>query len=357
MHILRGVVRWFLSLAIAAMLTAWISLGVLQQTLLNRTTVTGWLRDSGVYQKVIDNFKLDSPSQSFITSEELTSALKSTFSPAYLQQQSEVAINSTYDWVEGKSPNISFTIHIEQKRAEFSANLAKIIETRLAALPQCKTRVNPDVNNPTCIPQGMAAADLAKQFTQLDDSSDFLSKPLTANNLNASLQDKNAPATNWIPPVASSIGWAEIVLPFAIIACAVGFVFLSDNKLKGWSVVSRRVFINGLLLTIVGVVVWQVGGSFKASNLMAHSGVGTIIDPLFQKIIPALASALAVMASGVMIVGGISWGASLYIRHNQKPKVAQYEPPHDLPEPPMPHKTPPKGSAVESPPMHDVTKE
>jgi ABC-type sugar transport system permease subunit len=354
MSILRGIVRWFLSLAIAAMLTAGISFGVLHATVLNRTTTTGWLRDSGVYQKVLGMIQLQDTGQSVITKTELQTALNNTFPPPYLQQETEVVINATYDWVEGKTPKISFSIPVDQKRAEFSANLATLLQARLATLPQCKTRINPDVNNPTCIPQGMSAADLSKQLTQLDDGSDFLNKPLTADSFSGSFAAQNTLPTTWVPATVANIDWLLIALPIGIVVFAVGYIFLSDDKLKGWGIISRRIFINGLLLTIVGVLVWQMSGSFKLSNILNMSEASAIIDPLFQKVVPALGSALAVMSAGVMVVGGVSWGTTLYLRHrnkgHQKPKT--YEPPRDLPAPPMPDETKPhvKAASSESPP-------
>jgi hypothetical protein len=337
MNILRGTGRWLLSLAVAMMLTAWIGLCVMQATVLNRTAVQGWLRDSGTYQNVLNtvvtlNDQEGTQSDSIATVDDFNKALAATFPPSYIQQQSENGLNAAYDWVEGKEKTINVTIPINEKQAEFKANAVKIIETKLAALPPCPTRVNPNPENPTCIPQGMSATDLAARLTPelTTEEGKFLDKPLTAKELG--LQDAPAKAA-WVPATYANIKWLVIALPVGILLAAAGFVLLSDDRLKGLRTVSRRIALNGLFLLIGGVVLWQVGGSFSISNLLNDTEMGTLINPLFQQIVPALGRTLTALGGAVTVVGGIAWGVGFYLSRRQQPTITRSDQAKDLPKP------------------------
>ncbi|HSE61922.1 MAG TPA: hypothetical protein VLA88_06565 [Candidatus Saccharimonadales bacterium] len=338
MDILRGIGRLLLSLAVALMLTAWISAGVLQATLFNRAAVPNWLRESGVYGNAINTaFQVQEPAndgdtQAFATKDDLKNALLATFTPSYIQQQSENALGSIYDWIEGKAQTISFTIPIEQKQAEFKTNFTKQIEAKLTSLPPCPTRVNPSPTNPTCIPQGMSAADLATRLTPqiTTEGGAFLDKPITASGLNL-----NTNAT-WVPAAYASTKLLTFVLPFAIILAAAMYVFISDPKLKGLSTISRRIALNGLLLVIGGIVIAQVGRTYDFNSLLNDSTMGAIINPLLHQVAPAIGQTLAVMGGAVMAVGGISWGIAFYLRRRQQSVGPRSGKPQKLPAPPAP---------------------
>jgi ABC-type sugar transport system permease subunit len=350
MSIMRGAGRWFLSLFVAMMITAWISLGVIQATALNRNAVQGWLRDGGVYQNILNPIRLQDTGQALITKTELERALKATFPPAYLQQQSEIVLNATYDWIEGKTSAITFSIPIEQKRAEYSANLAKEIEPKLAALPQCKTRINPDVNNPTCIPQGINATELSKQVSKLGDGGDFLNKPLTAEALSPlNTAGQRTLPTSWIPAAVANLKWLMVVLPIGVLVCAAGFVLLSESKLKGLSVISRRVFLNGALLTIAGVLLWVYGKNFSVGNFITDTNVSSLMDAFVRQIVPAMGRALTFTAGAVALISGISWVTAMFLKRRQQPSTATLEHPHHLPKPPAAAQLPPADSPPTKP--------
>lgn len=344
MNILRGTGRLVLSLAVAMMLTAWIGAGVLQATVFNREAVQGWLRESGAYGSVVNSFVQlrDDQPHPLLQLQNIKTALNETFPATYVQQQSEKAINATYDWIEGKEPTIAFIIPVNEKQETFKANMIKQVEAKLATLPPCPTRVNPNPENPTCIPQGMNAADFAARLTPdlITEGGKFLDKPITPQLVGQNI-DLGKGSSAWLPQAYSTTKLLTIILPIGILLAAAAYVFLSEPRLKGLSTISRRIALNGLLLLAGGVIMAQLGSNYDFNGLLQDSDMGAIINPLFHQVVPSIGRTLAAMGGAVMAVGGISWVVALYLRRRQQPSTPRFEKQHeihDLPAPPTPGK-------------------
>ncbi|HKX73698.1 MAG TPA: hypothetical protein VJM32_06775 [Candidatus Saccharimonadales bacterium] len=351
MNILRGLSRWLLAIAVGLVLAAWVSVSVLQATLLNRDTVKGWLATSGAYDDGLKPFAIIESNQGLATSQDMQAALEQTFPANYLKTQTERAIDATFDWIEGKKTSITFSIPVQERREEFRNNLVLIVTPRLAQLPACPTRVNPNTSNPTCIPQGMSAASFADQSLQLVEGSGFLDGPLTQNTLKE--VGIELPEMPYLPAAASAMRTASVVLPILAVLMGIGYVLLCDSKLKGLSVIGRRVFFQGLLITIGGGLLWFFGAKLdlsaaaQAGDAQQAAMVVNIINPLVQTVFPGVGLAFAMFGGMITAVGGATWLAGFFARRKYT-KVTPFTPgpkppaaPTQPPSPEQPPATPP----------------
>ena len=346
--------RWFLSFLVTLLISLWLAAATLQMTILNRTMVEGWLQNSGLYQNLISAIPLEVPGaasgQSFVTAADIKQALADTFKPSFLQTQTESILNSTYDWMEGKTPAITFSIPVNQKKAEFIANMAKVIKTKVAALPPCASAIAPSTNQPTCLPKGVSAADFADQLSHLTDGQgqDLLSKPITQKDLG----NVQSPLAGWITAIVPQVGWTVIVMPILALLAAAGFVLLNDDMLKGLATIGRRIFFHGLVVAVIGGLLWYFGQSFSLDSFIPTgegSEVGQSIaknlaEPLVHVVAPGIGQVLALLAGAVAIVGAAAWLAGHILKRKrddqnrpEPPKPAEPQPPtNEMPTPTIP---------------------
>lgn len=333
MGFLRGAGRWILSLLIGTLVAAWVGVMVMQAALLNQQVVGGWLSSSGTYQHFVGAAFMLNTGQGAVTKTNLQNALAATFPPSYVEQQANVVLNATYNWLNGKAPAITFSIPLQDKRNEYSANLQKELEKQFANLPTCPTRLSPDISTPTCIPQGVKVSDLAGQLSQISGDSSFLNQPITPASLaQGGAQVPNAP---YLPTVVNYMHQATYALPIIMVLLAAGYVWLSTEKLRGLGVVGRRVFIQGILLMALGLLLWYFGLRFNVataqnSNDSSQAIVKTILVPLLQLVLAELGRLLAFYSGFVALAGASTWLTSLLLRRRQMPAVV----PPPTPKPP-----------------------
>jgi hypothetical protein len=329
MGFLRGLGRWLISLGIGLLLAAWITGSVLQASVLNRDMVKHWLATSGVYDNALKSFFMLETNQGLATGEDIQKAFDATFPPSYLRQQTETVLDATYDWIDGKSSNISFTIAIKDKREAFRDNLIKQVEPRVAALPACPTRINPNTNNPTCIPQGVNARDFAAQILQLDDDSDFLNVPITPQSLAGS--GFQAPEVPQLPGIVGAVRSSLLVLPIVLLVFGAFYVLLSDSKLRGLGIIGRRVFFQGLLVVAGGVLVWTAGPTIdiaaatQGNDTQQLALAQNIINPVVRTILPDVGRLFALFGGIVTAAGGAAWLVAFIIRRKYA-HITQFSP-------------------------------
>lgn len=330
MNILRGVSRWLLAAIISLSLAAWFTVGVLLSTVFDANALKGWAASSGIYDKVLSQAITVSAGQGAASKEDLQKALDATFTPGYLKQNSELMFDATYDWINGKAQNIEFTIPVKEKRAEYSANLQKILEAKFAGLPQCATRIPPSAENPTCIPQGLTAQKLAQQASQIPESSDFLRESFTPESFNK--QFVNIPEFPSLPQVVSTMRTLSVVLPIVVVLCAGLYVLVSDGKLRGLGRVGRQICLQGAIFTVLGGIMWYFGPTADISAVQnVDANQFSLINPLFQKAIADVGRVIVLFGSPVAVIGGGAWLAAFLIRRKQSQQPPTYKPPATLP--------------------------
>lgn len=334
MGILRGISRWFIAVAVATMIGIWISAAVLQATLLNRDTAKRWLAESGVYDAFVGSyFQSQAQTSGLLTNDDINKAFVATFPPGYVKQQSETALDAFYNWVDGKTKTVSYSLPVNEKRQEFVNNLIKQAEPRLAALPQCPTRIVPNASKPTCIPQGMTAATLAQNSIRLADEDPLLKNPLTTEVVTNAITQSGAklPDAPWLPMAAQWARQAAVVLPMLILLAATSYILLHEDKIKGLGAIGRRALFQGLIVVIGGAFLWVAGTNIDLTTAAQDSDpqqlaiISNIVNPFIQIVLPDVGRAFVLFSGIVAVLGALAWIAAVIVRRKYT-KVTPFGP-------------------------------
>lgn len=349
MDILRTVLRGLLAVALSAALSIWILVATLNATIANREVVKQWLVASGVYQNALGSVLQVSASSAadgkIVSSDLLQKALAQTFDSAFIQQSTNTVLDASFDWMEGKTQNLTFSIPVQEKAGAFSANLAALVLPKLEALPQCTTRISVDnPNEITCLPAGVNAKDYAAQLTQPSQETNFLQAPLTQDTFKGSF-----PQSPWLPQAMQWTRTLFAALPIAMLCVAALYVWLSPSKLRGLGLVGRRLTIGAAITLIGGLFLWfssmtvDVSGSVEATDQQQVAIANTLVNPLARTILPDVGRALTLYSGIVVAVAGATWLGAFIWRH----KRSSGQPPHGpLVPPASPHEAqlpPPSG--------------
>lgn len=336
MEIARSIARWFLALVIGIIVSLWVVSGTVNLTLANRDVTKQWLAVGGIYENALTNvLQVSSDTQepsSVITADVLREALAQTFDAAYLRQHTNLVIDATYDWIEGKNQKIIFTIPIQDKAETFRSNLAALIVPKLQALPVCANKITSDTSQLTCLPAGVSAVDYAAQLTKPSNDNTFLREPLTEKSFGQAV-----PNAGWLPGTYSWLRMSFWLLPIVVAVLGALYVLLSPDKLAGLSRIGRQLAINASVTLVTGLFLWLASGAIDLSQAVEGSdpeqtkAIVGIINPLVHTILPDIGRALALCSSAVVAVGGLTWlGAFLWKRRTPK---QQMSPPSNTPPP------------------------
>lgn len=345
MNILRWLARGLLLTLTTVAVTAWITTMVLQSTLLNRQVVLGWLDKSGAYDHIIDSIiSLQNVGQDTgsLDQESLKQAVTATLTPSFVKQVSETTINSVYDWLEGKSENITFTIPVSDKRAELQQQLQAIIAPQLKNLPTCKSGFSGlSSTQADCLPQGGNAEQVAMNAAkQTIEGSDFLTQPITQDLIDPSgLQNMK-----WLPMVVQSLGMLSMALPVVALLSGTGYVFLSTRRMAGIRTIAGHLVFGTGIAAVVGLLLWYFGSTVQIDQASADPDqialIRDVIQPIIYQVAPAIGFSLALFAGSVAVLCAVVW-ITMFILGRKKGQTSaetslEPERHHELPRPQMP---------------------
>lgn len=313
MNIALSIVRWLLALIIGMAASLWIVLGTVNATIADRHVTKRWLESSGIYNSALSSVLQVSSNggqnhNSIITADILHEALAQTFDAAYLRQGINTVIDALYDWVEGKTQSLAFSIPVQEKADLFRSKLTALIIPRLETLPACAGKVSSDTSELTCLPVGTSAADYAAQLTKPSSDNTFLSAPLTEQTFG-----KSFPALSWLPAFYS---WLRILfwaLPLGIIVLGAFYVLASSDKLGGVSRVGRQLTINASVTLVTGLFLWLASSSIDLSQAVEGADteqtkiIAGLVNPLVRTVLPDIGRALTLCSAAVALVGGLAW--------------------------------------------------
>jgi len=231
------------------------------------------LASSGIYETVVPGL-LDEAGQISSGGEQVQlgnavvrQAAEKTFTPAFVKQNTELVLDSIYNWLDGQTPLPDFNIDLSATRAGFAANVADDVEAQLAALPACPagTKAPQDLDpfSAACLPVGIKPASEAAAIEQnINSGSGFLDQPVITSD-SVKTQDNNVSLfTNQlkdIPEVYQKLKLAPLVVGILALLLLAAIILLSSSKRKGL----RRV---GVILLIVGLFV--MGFAYGANRLL-----------------------------------------------------------------------------------------
>lgn len=354
MNILRKILVVFLAGLLPIFLFALaIDTGIIR-TAGSSAPVKKVLADSGIYNSLIssalDQAKTSGGDQGggiSLTDPAIKQAAENTFTPQFLQQNTEKFLDSIFVWLNGKTPVPDFQIDVSSLKATFATEVAKLAQQRAATLPKCPTALSGssdsfDPFSATCLPPSITPTQVAAQAqNNITSGQGFLKDPvlsastIKSGNSNQSVfsdQLKNAPSAY------QKVKKAPMVLAALAILTTLSIVFLSSSRTHGL----RRA---GIVFLAVGFVLlvfaWALnwGVNQKAlpklnlDNKVLQEKVRTLVSDVMQNIDKTYQVVGGIYAGlGVLAIGG-----SMFI-NRRGGKQIQASPAH--------HETPTKDAAA-----------
>lgn len=282
----------------------------------------GWLKDSKIYDGVIDS-ALDQASKDggadttndgsvSLNDPAVRQAAKESFSPELLSNSANTFLSSNYDWLSGKTATPTFVIDLSTAKQDFAQRVGKAAESHLDSLAVCSTAELAQIQLPanpltiTCRPANLDPKTEGQRVTTELTNGDFLDKPIiTAQTL--SQGDKNSSTTN--KPYYQKLSQAPKVfklaknLPLIFFGIAListlGIIFISPKRRRGVRRFAVVLFEVGIVLVVT---------KFATSILTSHVQKqlirdGTISDKLKQPVTDLMQTAQSHLTQYNLIFG------------------------------------------------------
>lgn len=357
MNILRMILVSLAGFVCTIAISGSICLLALHATILDRVVVKDWLTTSKVYDGRLLSALIQTPTTGgsygstptpqpqasagiSVPPEAIKAALTATFTPDFVQAQTEGVVNNAYDWMEGKTSEFKFSIPIDQKRSAFIQQLSKAIEPQITALPVCQASRR--TQQSTCRPPSVTTEQLSKQLaTQSVDESGSFAAPITSESIAKSSQNgprqPNTLPFAQLPAVRAGIDTLLIILPIAaIVSITVVIVATPDGRrLAASSRLSRRIFFAMLLTLIPAVAVLWIAKDHDLglSNVFAAQ-IGDVVIPLIKTIIVGLSTKVALLSGIASVASVVSWiGLTIWRRKRQAIEAARVLDPIPIAQP------------------------
>lgn len=334
MNILRALLIGLASLVYVVAISGFVYLLTLNTTIMDRTVVKSWLKESQIYDGQLISALVQTPptdsqqggtqspaSTISASPEAVKAALNTAFTPEFTQTQLEGVVDNAYNWIDGTSPTFTFSVPIDQKRDVIIAELAKSIEPQVATLPVCRsTQI---AQQSVCRPANISTQQLATELTtQSIDESGAFSAPLTNASFTKSAQTSGQSANTStlanLPTISKGIDTLLLVLPIiAILSIAIIIaVTVRGQRLTAAARLARRIFFGMLfILAPALVIVWLAkDNDFGLANLLTTPSAALFI-PLIKTIAVGILGKLALISGIVGGIAAIFWiGLSIWKR-------------------------------------------
>lgn len=264
MNVLRKILLVFLAGLLPFFLFALaIDVGIIK-TAGSSTPIKKVLADSGIYNSVVSG-ALDQAKTSggdegggvSLTDPAIKQAAENTFTPQFLQTNTEKFLDSIFVWLDGKTPVPDFKIDLSSLKSTFAVEAGKAAQQRAATLAVCPTGLsggsdNFDAFSATCLPKELTPAQVATQVqNDINSGEGFIKDPvLSADTLKSqgSNQSVFADQLKDAPKAYQNVKKTPMVLAILALVTTLGIVFLSSSRARGL----RRV---GIVYLLEGFVV------------------------------------------------------------------------------------------------------
>jgi len=306
MNIVKKIALGILSPLFIVLLFVWAFDVGFVRTATHPATVKKLVSDSGIYNSAIPSVlqqtkSIDTSVGTISASDpDIQKAANAAITPQFIKQNTETAIDSVYQWLDGKTAQPNFSIDLSGAKTSFANNVAAVVSQRLSSLPACTpaqsvalTAGGFDAINATCLPRGVSAADAAAQVKDsLAGSSDFLDKTtLSADNIknSGSNQSVFAGQLKNVPKQYQKAKKTPLILGILTILTGIGIVFLSSSWQKGLRHVGINLVVIGLLMLAFSyalnrVVSTNVVPKIKIDNAVLQTDVRNLATDLTQQI-------------------------------------------------------------------------
>jgi hypothetical protein len=276
------------------------------RTVSHPVTVKRLISNSGVYTSVVPNSlsqtKTIQTSIGVISTSDpdIIKASNAALRPQFIQQNTEMAIDNIYQWLNGQLAQPNFTIDLSGVKTLFANNIAVSLQKRLSALPVCTqaqrlaiAQSGFNAYEATCLPRGVSQASIAEQArTDIINQQDFI-KNTTVNP--SSIKNSGSRQSVFQDPLAGAPAQYQnakkspwiITLMAAIIGLAI--VFLSRTKLLGLKHIGIDLLIAGVVMLAMSWALGHAAGTqiapkIKVDNLILQQDVRKLVADVIQQV-------------------------------------------------------------------------
>lgn len=331
------------------------------------------LADSKIYDSIVpsllDQAKTTGGDQGggvSLTNPSVKKIAENTFTPQFLQANTEKVLDSIYVWLDGKSSIPDFRIDLSSLKTTFANEAAKEAEAKAATLPACPPGLSGnsdsfEVFSATCLPKGLTPTSVATNVRSgISSGQGFLENPvITADTIKGTNSNQSVFADQLknVPKTYQNVKKTLAILAILSLLTTAAIVFLSSSRAKGL----RRV---GVILLIIGIFMlvfaWGLnyGVNQKAlpklslDNKVLQDRLKTLAADIVQSIDKTYWTVGGVYAG----LGALAIGGSMFIRRRGGPpaaKQASHLPPepvaHQAPQPETPAPAAPKPAPKKRP--------
>jgi hypothetical protein len=288
-----------------------------------------WVNDSGVYVSIADGFKnqLLQENQDATKSQKLIfdKAINNALRPEIFRNFSELAIDSTYAWLNSEVQIPEFSLDFAKIKQDIANDITDQILKRLKKLPNC-TASNPptstDIFTINCIPPG---TNIELEVSKLKETilSDQVNQdiPLDANNIKLKTAQGEKPFYESLKSIRDYYRWIKRLplITLIIFGLLAGLIFIvSDPKIRGLRTVALAVIPNAVLYLGVGIFLPNLL-RMSLNSALSQSGDEFNLNEPLQKITEDLANFIGkqlIIIGVVLLVIGII----LLVIYKQKSK-------------------------------------
>lgn len=332
------------------------------------------LKDSGMYDTLVDNVLQSAQKNSDqngdsipVDRPEVKAAIKTAFSPQYLQSNTEQVVDSIYRWLNSDVTNPDFKIDLSTQKQALANALGDYAVSRAQSLPVCTLQqarqlqaTSIDPYNVPCVPPGFNLATIHSQVVNdVTQNTDFLDKTV----IDANTLAKNNGGQNPFEKadkgrkVYHLFKSAPYVLGGLAILSAGSLILLYDDRRRGLRAIGVIFLGTGIFLFISTWVITYILGHVKTSSGLGKPGTNISFQQNLVSVINSLNNALnhkLFIFCAVYAILGVWILLTLKFLPHHKSETKEEgeapthadEPGSELPPPHKPETEPPKTESV-----------
>lgn len=271
------------------------------------TEVKKMVAESGVYSAVVPNVlsqvKSIPTSYGDISTDNplVQKATRASLSPMYIQQNTELAIDNIYQWLDGKISQPNFNIDLSGVKTLFANNIADSLQKQLAALPACSLAQSRaiaaagsfDAVNATCLPRGVSPVAIAEQVQAgIVNQQDFL-KDTTVGTASLKTPDGQPvfeqKGVKDIPKQYQNAKKSPWILSILTVLAGAGIVFLSSSRQKGLRHIGINLLVIGAVMLVFAWILnrtvnTEIIPKIKVDNAIFQQDIRALITDVAQRI-------------------------------------------------------------------------
>ena len=335
MNILRKSTLFLVGLLLTIALPVNTLFWTTRQTVMNRDTIIGWMKEGKVYENIADtaakiaedslsNKKdaslnpdgkpLNDDTGSMPNTATLIRAAKVALPPNVLEADVDIILNSAYDWIEGKTDTIVLNLDLSDEKTAFVNALGDEAISRAASLPTCTAPLDTDFDplSSSCIPSGVnVGSQVEKIKNDLSASADFLPDTLiTSTDITVGdANNKKLLSEEFsVAPKIYKQAKNSAYLSAGVVAMLGLFVFLLGKTRRS------SLKINAWLFGLAGSWALLLGMALKLSDnfvvdAMINKDGSTVLSSSFAA--PLISQITSTLLKWHMVIGGAYLGVAI----------------------------------------------